>query len=91
MDKDVPARAKRKSTPMMPEEIEAQKYVDEMSNEEAARYGGDWIAVWGRKVVAHGNDPGAVIDEAHKAGAKAPFITCIYGNPAVVPNFFTGL
>lgn len=91
MSEEMTARPKRKSTPMMPEEIAAQKYVDEMSNEEAARYGGDWIAVWGSKVVAHGKDPGAVIDEAEKAGAKAPFITCIYGNPAVVPNFFTGL
>ena len=86
----MPDWAERNSTPMRPEEIAGFKYLEEMSGEEAAQYGGEWIAVWGSKVVAHGKDPGAVLDEARRAGAKSPIISCIYKSPAEVPYFGSG-
>ena len=86
----MPDWAERNSTPMKPEEIAGFKYLEEMSSEEAAQYGGEWIAVWGSKVVAHGKYPETVLAEARKAGVKSPIISCIYGSPAEVPYFYTG-
>ena len=87
MSGDMPEWAERNSTPMRPEEIAGLKYLEEMSSEEAAQYGGEWIAVWGSKVVAHGKDAGAVCDEARRAGAKSPILSCIYGSPDEVVHF----
>lgn len=88
MSEEMPAWAERNSTPMMPEEIAAQKYWQEMPSEEVLKYSGEWIAIWGSEVVAHGKDPRVVEAEAHKAGAKSPFLERIYQSPSEVPYFY---
>ena len=37
-------------------------------------YRGEWIAVCGRRIVAHGKNMAAVVKEAHKATGKEPFM-----------------
>ena len=43
------------------------EFRDEMMPCDDDPYRGGWIAIHGRKVVAHGKDEGAVLAEAHKA------------------------
>ena len=90
MSDSMHAKAECNSTPMTAEEITSMKYLDEMTGEEAARYGGEWIAVYDGRVVAHGKDPSMVLVEARRAGAESPFMHYIYGSPSEVPYYYTG-
>jgi hypothetical protein len=39
-----------------------------------ARYVGEWVALEGEQIVAHGRDPAKVVAAARRAGVKIPFI-----------------
>lgn len=49
-------------------------------------YPGNWIAVDGQQVVAHGADLPAVLQLAADAGHPHPFVTLVVGGP--LPPFF---
>ena len=55
--------------------------------QEFAPYCGEWIAVVGGGIVAHGRDPASVYREALKAGKGAPFMEYIYNSKYEVPFF----
>jgi hypothetical protein len=46
-----------------------------------AKYSGEWVAVDGPRLVAHGIDLPTVVRKANEAGAAHPFITSIPGEP----------
>lgn len=40
-------------------------------------FAGQWICVEGEEIVAHGNDPGQIYDEAKSKGVQVPFVLYI--------------
>ena len=54
-------------------------------------YRGEWVAISNGRIVAHGKDPGRVVDEAWKSGAKSPLMERIYADQSEVPLFPTVL
>ncbi len=38
------------------------------------QYRGQWVALFGGKVIAHGNDPKKVYDDANEVSKKKPFM-----------------
>jgi len=52
------------------------------SPDELGRYLGEWVAVHGGKVIAHGTDPEQVLGEATRVTAPAKAQPMIYRVPA---------
>ena len=64
------------------------EFLDSMSLDEARRYMGEWIAVAGGGIVAHGKDPRRVHSEAYAAGKGEPYMQYIYAKPEEVPFLY---
>ena len=61
------------------------EFLNAMTPEEAQKYMGQWIAVAGGGVVAHGEDPMQVCEAGWKAGKGCPHMEYIYAKPEEVP------
>ena len=61
------------------------EFMNAMTPEVAQKYMGQWIAMASGKIVAHGEDPEQVCEEARKAGKGAIFVDYIYAKPEEVP------
>ena len=53
------------------------EFREEMMPYHKDSYRGEWIAICGRRIAAHGKDMAAVVKEAHKKTGKEPFIDYI--------------
>ena len=60
-------------------------FLNAMTPKEAEKYMGEWIAVAGGGIVAHGEDPHQVCQEGRKAGKGTIHIRYIYARPEEVP------
>lgn len=60
-------------------------FLDAMTPGEAEKYMGEWIAVSGGGIVAHGRDPDRVCQSARDAGAMSPYMRYIFASPDEVP------
>ena len=60
-------------------------FLNAMTPKEAEKYMGEWIAVAGGGIVAHGKDPRKVCQEGRRAGKGSPYIRYIYAKPEEVP------
>ena len=61
------------------------EFLNAMTSKEAEKYMGEWIAVAGGGIVAHGEDPEQVCEEGRKAGRGALHMRYIYAKPEEVP------
>ena len=61
------------------------EFLNAMTPDEAERYRGEWIAVSGGGIVAHGRDPERVCQSARDAGATSPYMRYIFASPDEVP------
>ena len=61
------------------------EFLETMPDEEAEKYMGEWIAVAGGKIVAHGKDPEQVHEKGWGAGKGVPHMEYIYASPEEVP------
>ena len=61
------------------------EFLNAMTPKEAEKYMGEWIAVAGGGIVAHGEDPRQVCKEGRKAGKGALHMRYIYAKPEEVP------
>lgn len=59
-----------------------------LTSEQIDPYRGEWVAINGGKIIAHGKDARQVIDEAWKSGAKSPLIERFYKYPSEVPYYY---
>ena len=66
------------------------EFMNSMTPEEAQKYAGQWIAVAGGEVVAHGEYPRRVCQEGRKAGRGAILVEYIAG-PEDAPWLGDGL
>ncbi len=57
------------------------EFLRSMRPEEFEKYRGEWLAVVGGGIVAHGKDPRRVHQEGWKAGKGEPFMEYIYAGP----------
>ena len=64
------------------------KFFNSMTSEDVRRYAGQWIAVASGEIVAHGEDPGRVLDEGRRAGKGHPYMRYMYAGPEEVPFFY---
>ena len=64
---------------------ECLEYFESMTDEEAGRYAGQWLAVVSGELVAHGEDPERVHEEGCNAGKGQPYMRYIYRGPEEVP------
>ena len=60
-------------------------FLNAMKPRYAEKYMGEWIAVAGGEIVAHGKDPGLVCQEGRRAGKGGPYMRYIYAMPEEVP------
>ena len=65
-----------------------REFLESMTSEDVRRYAGQWIAVASGEIVAHGKDPGHVLDEAREADKGEPFMEYIYAGPEEVPFLY---
>lgn len=63
-------------------------FLNALDPKEAEKYMGEWIAVAGGRIVAHGEDPEQVCRSAHEASADEPHMRYIYASPEEVPWFY---
>ena len=61
------------------------EFLNAMTPKEAEKYMGQWIAVAGGGIVAHGEDPRQVCKAGWKAGKGCPHMRYIYAKPEEVP------
>ena len=61
------------------------EFLNAMTPKEAEKYMGEWIAVAGGGIVAHGKDPEQVCEAGWKAGKGCPHMRYIYARPEEVP------
>jgi|SRR5215813_8435226 len=61
----------------LPEEVRYRKREYQWMKEHKAEYAGQWVALEGDTLFAHGSSARQVLEEAKKAGAKIPFIARI--------------
>ena len=64
-----------------------REFLKSMTREDIKRYAGQWIAVASGEIVAHGKDPGRVINEGYEAGKGEPFMEYIYASLEEIPAF----
>lgn len=67
---------------------ECREFIESMTSEDVRRYAGQWIAVASGEIVAHGKDPGSVLDEGRKAGKGQPYMRYMYAGPEEVPFLY---
>ena len=65
--------------------LKNQAFPSALSPEEAEKCTGEWTAVAGGRLVAHGKDPEEACKMAHEAGAYEPYIRYIFAKPEEVP------
>jgi hypothetical protein len=58
----------------LPDEVRYRRREYQWIKEHGGAYAGQWIALEGDKLFAHGSTAREVLNEAKKAGAKFPFI-----------------
>ena len=63
-------------------------FLKAMTSEDIKLYAGQWLAIASGEIVAHGKDPGRVLDEGRKAGKGQPFMEYIYAGPEEVPFYY---
>jgi hypothetical protein len=76
----VPTQGKQNGAADSPIRLVPVKSFDEERkwiSQHRAQYRGQFVALNGDKLLAHGNDEGDVIDQARDAGVQAPFVTYI--------------
>ena len=61
------------------------EFLEAMPDEEAEKYRGEWIAVAGGRIVAHGKDPEMVHEKGCDANRGVPHMEYIYASPEEVP------
>ena len=59
------------------------EFLEAMPDEEAEKYRGEWIAVAGGRIVAHGKDPETVHEKGCDANRGVPHMEYIYASPEV--------
>ena len=64
------------------------EFIRSMACEEAKQYMGEWLAVAGGGIVAHGKDPRRVHREGISAGKGGPLMYYIYARPEEVPFYY---
>lgn len=65
-----------------------REFMKAMTSEDIKLYAGQWLAIASGEIVAHGKDPGLVLDEGRKAGKGQPFMEYIYAGPEEVPFYY---
>lgn len=68
---------KRKDTDEPARDVKYRKREYQWMKEHAEEYAGQWIAIDGDWLIAHGSSARQVLEEADKLGAKLPFIARI--------------
>ena len=63
-----------------------EMYLKSMTAEEVERYKGQWIAIAGGGVVAHGTDPLRVCGEGSKAGSGYPLMHFVQVHRGLIPT-----
>ena len=61
------------------------EFLRSMPISEYEKYRGEWLAVAGGGIVAHGEDPERVHEEGCNAGRGEPFMQYVYASPEEVP------
>ena len=61
------------------------EFLETTPSEEYEKYRGEWIAVAGGRIAAHGKDPEQVHREGREAGKGVPHMRYIYASPEEVP------
>ena len=61
------------------------EFLRSMRPEEFEKYRGEWLAVAGGGIVAHGKDPRRVHQDGWKAGKGEPFMEYVYAGPEELP------
>ena len=61
------------------------EFMNAMTPEVAKKYMGQWIAVASGEIVAHGEDPEQVCEEARRASRGGFLVEYIYAKPEEVP------
>lgn len=62
---------------------------ESMTAEEFEKYRGEWVAVAGGEIVAHGKDPLRVVRQGSAAGKGVPYMRYFYASASEVPLFYT--
>ena len=65
--------------------VRNQEFLRSMPISEYEKYRGEWLAVAGGGIVAHGKDPRRVHKEGCNAGKGEPFMQYVYARPEEVP------
>ena len=71
-----------------PDIAKNEEFLKSLPLEEYEKYRGEWIAVAGGGIVAHGKNPEHVLDEGWKAGKGEVYMEYIYATPEEVPFFY---
>ena len=61
---------------------------ESMTAEELDKYRGEWVAVAGGEVVAHGKDPLRTVRQGSAAGKGVPYMRFFYASASDVPLFY---
>ena len=62
---------------------------ESMTAEEFEKYRGEWVAVAGGEIVAHGKDPLRVVRQGSAAGKGVPYMRYFYASASEVPLIYT--
>ena len=62
---------------------------ESMTDEEFEKYRGEWVAVAGGEIVAHGKDPLRVVRQGAAAGKGVPYMRYFYASASEVPLIYT--
>ena len=71
----------------LPEEVRYRRREYQWMKEHSDEYAGQWVALEGDRLFAHGSSARQVLEEAEKAGATLPFIARI---DSPEDQYFTG-
>ena len=71
-----------------PDIAKNEEFLKSLPLEEYEKYRGEWIAVAGGGIVAHGKDPERVVEEGRNASKGEIYMEYIYATPEEVPFFY---
>lgn len=71
----------------LPEDVRYRRREYQWIREHKEEYAGQWVALEGDTLYAHGSSARQVLEEAEKAGAKLPFIARVHSPDDL---YFTG-
>lgn len=72
-----------------PDLVKNLEFIKSFPLAEYEKYMGEWIAVAGGKIVAHGKSPERVLEEGWNAGEGEVFMEYVYASPEEVPFSYT--